>query len=394
MKTLAIGLPHVNDFSGKTLTSLFGVLANWGQRFLPLEEEGALIDTARNRIFRKAQKEGADYLLFVDSDMVFPPDSLQKLIDLNADVATGVYFKRQAPHRPNVYHWTGKTTGVHKNYVDIPKEPFKVDSTGGGFLLISKRVLDEWTKERYQKHGRPFTRILADDGETGADHYGEDTSFCLRCKELGYEIWADPTIKLGHKGSVTIGAGHWEQVKQNIRNSDQVDGVNGWTTEEELKFLAETARNTSNIVEIGSWKGRSTKVLLEASDGLVNSIDHFKGTSEKGDGWSGFLADEQDVYGEFMKNVGHYENLRVHKMGSEEAVSLFEDGSLDMVFIDGDHTRKGVTRDIENYLPKIKPGGVICGHDYSPGFPDVIKVVNEKFGQVGLAGTIWYKRVA
>jgi predicted O-methyltransferase YrrM len=394
MKTLAIGLPHVNDYSGATMLSMFGMLATWGQRFLPLEEEGALIDSARNRIFRKAQTENADYLLFVDSDMVFPADALQKLINLDKDIASGVYFSRKAPHRPIVYEWTGKKTGVHRNLVYIPEEPFKVDSVGAGFLLISRKVLDGWTPEVYQKHGRPFTRILSDDGKTGADHLGEDTSFCLRCKELGYEVWADPTFTLGHRGSATVTEKYWEQTLTNIRNSDKTDGVHGWTTEKELKFLAEKAENASNVVEIGSWKGRSTKVLLEASEGFVHAIDHFKGTSEVGDGWSGFLAEEQDIYEEFMKNVGDYANLRVHKMGSADAVELFSDNSLDLVFIDGDHTYDGIIADIDNYLPKVKSGGTICGHDYTTGFPDVIKAVHERFDNVKVVDTIWYAEVA
>jgi predicted O-methyltransferase YrrM len=393
MKTLAIGLPHVNDFSGATVLSLFGALATWGQKFLPLEEEGALIDTARNRIFRKAQKENADYLLFVDSDMVFPADALQKLIALDKDVATGVYFSRKAPHRPIIYNWTGKETGVHRNYVDIPEEPFKVDSCGAGFMLISRRVLDEWTQERYKKYGRPFTRILADYGETGADHLGEDTSFCLRCKELGYEIWADPTIELGHRGMQTVGAAHWEQVKENIRKSDDVPGINGWTTPEELKFLSQIAEKASNIVEIGCWKGRSTKCLLEASQGVVHAIDHFKGTSAAEDPWSGFLAEEQDIYKEFMENVGNDPNVKVYKMGSAEAVEYFEDGSLDMVFIDGDHTYDAVKKDIELYMPKIKKGGILCGHDYK-SFKGVTEAVNEKFDTINVVGTIWFKEVA
>jgi predicted O-methyltransferase YrrM len=394
MKTLAIGMPHVNDYSGATVLSMFGILATWGQRFLPLEEEGALIDTARNRIFRKAQKENADYLLFIDSDMVFPADALQKLIALDKDIATGVYFSRKSPHRPILYEWTGKDTGVHRNYVEIPEEPFRVDSCGGGFLLISKKVLDEWTTERYKKHGRPFTRILRDDGETGADHLGEDTSFCLRCKELGYEIWADPTIDLGHKGSITVGAGHWKQVLENIRKSDQLEGVNGWTSQRELNWLSETANKARSIVEIGCWKGRSTKALLEASEGFVYAIDHFKGTSKEGDAWSVFLADEQDIKKEFIENVGHYPNLRLHEMSSTDAVGFFEDESLDMVFIDGDHTYKGVMDDINNYLPKVKKGGIICGHDYVKGFPEVIQAVNEKFKKVEVVGTIWWKKVA
>jgi hypothetical protein len=307
-------------------------------------------------MFETARNMGVDYLLMIDSDMVFPDNALEKLLALDKDIATGVYYQKSWPFRPNIFRWTGGEVDVHENYSDTPKEPFRVDSTGGGLLLISKKVLQEWD---YAKQGKPFNHILHDD-DNGGILIGEDTSFCLRCKDK-YEIWADPTIRLGHLGDMTVYPEHWEHARSAILNKDrQADGLDGWTSMEELKFLAEKAANASNIVEIGCWKGRSTKVLLDASDGFVHAIDHFKGTDKNGDPWSGILAKEQDVYSQFMKNVGDYPNLKVHKMSSDDAVDFFDDGSLDMVFIDGDHTHS----------------------------------VKDTIGDVDVVGSIWYKEVA
>jgi hypothetical protein len=52
------------------------------------------------------------------------------------------------------------------------------------------------------------------------------------------------------------------------------------------------------------------------------------------------------------------------EMDSVEAAGKVEDGSLDFVFIDGDHSYEGVRRDIEAWMPKVKPGGWLTGHDY------------------------------
>lgn len=52
---------------------------------------------------------------------------------------------------------------------------------------------------------------------------------------------------------------------------------------------------------------------------------------------------------------------------SEDAVRLFPDGSLDFVYIDADHSFEGVSRDILLWQPKIKPGGILAGHDYLDG---------------------------
>jgi predicted O-methyltransferase YrrM len=63
-----------------------------------------------------------------------------------------------------------------------------------------------------------------------------------------------------------------------------------------------------------------------------------------------------------------------------EVSQQFEDKSLDLVYIDGNHNYENVIEDITDWLPKIREGGIICGHDYSKHYyPSVIRAVNEKF---------------
>ena len=59
----------------------------------------------------------------------------------------------------------------------------------------------------------------------------------------------------------------------------------------------------------------------------------------------------------------------------------FPDKAYDFVYIDAQHTYEALMRDIGNYLPKIKRGGWIGGHDYSNSFTGVIKAVDEIFGR-------------
>jgi predicted O-methyltransferase YrrM len=380
---IAIGIPHYDMFTWDAVQSLLFMVKNTKHAMHIIAEKSPYIHKSRNFAFKEAQNIGADYLLMIDCDMKYPADSLQRLLDLDKDVASGMYFKRPYPHYPLAYNWTGKLDDVHRNIVNIPSEPFKIDSCGAGFLLISKKVLDSYTEEVYKKHGKPFSHKIYDDGE-GGETIGEDTSFCMRMSDLGFEVWIDPTINLGHISSSVIFQEQWDTAKQMLVDNQ------GWTTEQELNFLAERAKNASNIVEIGSWKGQSTKALLEASVGLVHAIDHFNGS--KTDESFGF-AQVQDVYKQFMDNVGHYPNLRVHRMSSEEAVKDFDDGSLDMVWIDADHSHEGCSRDIDLWLPKVKKGGLICGHDYGV-CSGVTTSVDNRFDGVGLIDTIWYKEVA
>ena len=73
------------------------------------------------------------------------------------------------------------------------------------------------------------------------------------------------------------------------------------------------------------------------------------------------------------------ECAEIYKANSLDQVNSYPDGYFDFVYIDADHTSPGVDKDIEAWLPKVKPTGVFGGHDYCPRFSDVITAVNKKF---------------
>lgn len=84
-------------------------------------------------------------------------------------------------------------------------------------------------------------------------------------------------------------------------------------------------------------------------------------------------------------------------MTSQMASGLFGDGSIDVVFIDADHSYEGVRQDIEWWHPKVAPGGWIGGHDYGnpdPRFGGVDRAVDEAFNNVGAGGNFtWWNHV-
>lgn len=92
----------------------------------------------------------------------------------------------------------------------------------------------------------------------------------------------------------------------------------------------------------------------------------------------------------------HMRNLILRKK-SIESVEFFGTGCLDFVFIDGDHSYDGVMRDIKAWLPKIKQGGFIGGHDYGqPRFAGLTKAVDEVFSSRGIendADHTWFVRL-
>ena len=74
-------------------------------------------------------------------------------------------------------------------------------------------------------------------------------------------------------------------------------------------------------------------------------------------------------------------NLTKHKTDSLTAAQHYKDHTFDLVYIDASHQYEHVKADINAWLPKVKPGGVIGGHDYANGWQGVIKAVDETFGE-------------
>jgi len=127
----------------------------------------------------------------------------------------------------------------------------------------------------------------------------------------------------------------------------------------ELKWLHEKSKQMNSVLEIGSYKSRSTHALCTGCRGAVYAIDSFMCSID--DNMNVIMPNPNILYEEFMKNVGHFNNLKVLKMDSIQASKLFEPKSIDMIFIDGDHSKQGVINDINAWLPICKK--LLCGHD-------------------------------
>lgn len=169
--------------------------------------------------------------------------------------------------------------------------------------------------------------------------------------------------------------------------------VEGWMTPLELEHLYLLAKEMDSVVEIGSWKGRSTGAFCAGCPGTVTAIDHFMGSK-------GFLFEEKvhtraafgdAVYKDFCENTKQYTNLVVNRKESLEAVNDYPDKSFDLVFIDAEHTYEGCAADIKAWGPKAKK--ILCGHDYGPEWPSVRRAVDEFVGPVEVTGTVWSKRI-
>lgn len=155
--------------------------------------KGSLIYESRNKLATQAIKAGCDYVMWFDSDMIFPVDTLQRLAKHmeDKDIVSGLYFRRQPPFTPVLFKKLNGEDGSWEGYEDYPQELFELDGIGFGCVMVKTEVLVDMA---FQEHN--WFQPLA--------NFGEDLSFCLRAKKLGYKVWCDPTIKCGHIGHLIV----------------------------------------------------------------------------------------------------------------------------------------------------------------------------------------------
>ena len=145
--------------------------------------------------------------------------------------------------------------------------------------------------------------------------------------------------------------------------------------------------NDKKICEVGSFRGVSSEVFLSHQPKEATFVDIWgKDESYRQSNWA---FDKKKIYWdeikkEFIERVGRYKDKTIIKVFhdySDRASLSVDESSLDFVYLDGDHSKDAVIKDIENWLPKIKQGGFLCGHDYHPPVEDRVKdALDEFFG--------------
>ena len=144
--------------------------------------------------------------------------------------------------------------------------------------------------------------------------------------------------------------------------------IPGWFSYEYVyKSMIEQADDDSLFVEIGSYKGKSTAFMcVEIANSGKKIRFECVDPMELMGGYLNMPQDEKDGYSfeEFTQRLESVkDHYKLNRMTSNDAVKLYEDGSIDFLLIDGDHSYQGVYDDIVNYLPKMRSGGLIVGDD-------------------------------
>jgi Methyltransferase domain len=230
----------------------------------------------------------------------------------------------------------------------------------------------------------------------------EDWNFSRLCHAHGLPVYATRKVVAVHHGE-----GRWsnEAPAGTIAGTNAVpqpadDETLPWTSPRRCgwfdyadvyRLAVQYAPERGRLVEIGCWRGKSLSFLLAEAERsgkelLITGVDHFQGSVNQP--WLQDEAMRCNLEAECRANcekVGYpFKLLRRHSVA---AAAEFADGSCDFIFIDASHDYESVAADIRAWRPKLKPGGIMAGHDFDE--PGVAQAVAELCPEAGITGNCW-----
>ena len=215
-KTFVICLPG-KTYSGKFVTSMIELvmyIQGRGGKVMISQHYSPMVNFARCKVAGANVMNGInqkpfggvdyDYMLWIDSDQVFDNTSFQKLLDMDKEIASGWYCQpytmtdgsRMTPiveFMNNAFFLEhGSYQFLSANQIQEKEEPFVVDYIGFGWVLIKNGVFERmdypWFAPKLIKLSDDITEMCS-----------EDVAFCRDAMLAGFDIWVDPTCKVGHE---------------------------------------------------------------------------------------------------------------------------------------------------------------------------------------------------
>lgn len=161
------------------------------------------------------------------------------------------------------------------------------------------------------------------------------------------------------------------------------NNIQGWFDFETLyQIVVQTSNDNAHFVEVGTWKGKSAaflavEIINSGKNIKLDCVDTWEGSDEPVHHADPYVQ-SNTLYEHFLGNMKPVENFYTPvRMTSLDAAKQYADNSLDFVFIDAGHTYEDCYNDINAWLPKIKVGGYIAGHDYNTSPTGVRRAVQE-----------------
>ena len=209
MANVLICVPTLDSVSASFFSSFVGLKYDDGNRYNVAVLSNSLIYTARGDFANQAIHSRMDYMIMLDSDMVFGSHIVKALTarieESGADMVTGLYFRRRLPTSPLIYSevdwYENELLGAQQTatvYEEWPEnDVFPVEGCGMGLSILRVKTVEELARAFRMNPFTPMPRL------------GEDLAFCWRMKQLRKTILCDQTIRALHAGVHLYGEPDW-----------------------------------------------------------------------------------------------------------------------------------------------------------------------------------------
>jgi len=192
---ILLGIPTNRLLQPQTVQSLLNLVKDSKHEIIVnIATQGYTISENRNYLVAQAIKLKCTHLFMVDDDMIIPENTLNQLLSNDKDIVGVVAHSRALPLMPVVEFFDDEKLSTRDRLLGdrkIPDKLFSCKAVGGGVILIKTKVFDNIP--------RPWFGMVVH--ESGMTKTGEDSYFCYAAREAGYEIYCDPTLKIGHIGN-------------------------------------------------------------------------------------------------------------------------------------------------------------------------------------------------
>lgn len=401
---VVIGIPFSGRYVPPEWAVALATLAwpmNCIHAFCPVK--GLPREEARKEIVKTARRLKSQYVWMLDDDVELPREAPIELISAldqrpDYDFIAGICPSRSPRPEPMVFkpnlgaHWMWKFGEI-----------FEIEEAATACMLFRTSIFDKvpepWFRDLNTLEEELEDGIVkAEDMEEHMAYDGamtDDIYFCRKAAKAGCRLLAHGGVICRHWGR-NGDAYELPQDSYPFKKGKEVDirealMIEGWMDSQELTWLAEQARNKTNIVEIGCWKGRSTRAMAENCEkGMVLVIDDFTGNGNDKTMTMAANKTPEEMFEIFRGNMMGVTNVHALREPSMKAIKMLPDMmTFDMIFIDADHRYEAVRDDIKHWKKKLTPGGLLCGHDYS--WEGVKQAVSELLPEAKVAvGDIWY----
>jgi hypothetical protein len=172
-------------------------------------KSGVMTSSNRNWMLKQCLEEKMDAILWLDTDMLYPPNMLEKYIQSRKKIIGTVYFKRSPPYDPVVY-LKGKNKFKPYQILDVtklpPDKPFEVDGLGFGGMFVKTEVYRKMGKDKWMHYGKNFG--IPEEREDSESH---DLIFCKTAQKYGYKLYVHSGVYSKHIGEKQIELKDWQR---------------------------------------------------------------------------------------------------------------------------------------------------------------------------------------